>query len=256
LAEATVAGPTTTSHVDGGLWNADGTPKYCALTSMHYNATAATPEVVAEVRGWLTGQPGNHAFMQCQAAVTFESGHLLTTSGLVDDGGTPNNVTDHLPGDFLTQTDVNFVADTGQVDSIGLAAGSTFVPGVRQLLGQNGAAASTRLVLLSGRVDGSDANGEVTYLAGHDYFANGQSVPGTPLSTHPLTSGIKAMMDGIFEAGCASERLTSIGFGQDKPIADNATAAGRAQNRRVVFTVLGDDGHVKARVQGAGDDTR
>jgi uncharacterized repeat protein (TIGR01451 family)/MYXO-CTERM domain-containing protein len=204
LSEATVAGPTTTSHVDGGLWNADGTPKYCALTSMHYNPTARTPEVVAEVRGWLTGQPGNHAFMQCQAAVTFESGHMLTTNGLVDDGNTPTVVTDHLPGDFLTQTDVNFVADNGMVDSIGLAAGSTFVPGVRQLLGQNNAAVNTRLVLLSGRVDGSTANGEVTYLAGHDYFANGQTVPGTPLSTHPLTNGIKAMLDGVFEAGCAS----------------------------------------------------
>ena len=34
-------------------------------------------------------------------------------------------------------------------------------------------------------------------------------------------------------AGIAAGRLTAVGFGQDKPVADNATALGRAQNRRV-----------------------
>jgi outer membrane protein OmpA-like peptidoglycan-associated protein len=35
----------------------------------------------------------------------------------------------------------------------------------------------------------------------------------------------------------AAERMTTAGFGADQPIADNATAAGKAKNRRVTFKV-------------------
>jgi outer membrane protein OmpA-like peptidoglycan-associated protein len=37
--------------------------------------------------------------------------------------------------------------------------------------------------------------------------------------------------------GIAAERLTYKGFGSTEPIATNATAAGRAQNRRTSFTI-------------------
>jgi outer membrane protein OmpA-like peptidoglycan-associated protein len=40
----------------------------------------------------------------------------------------------------------------------------------------------------------------------------------------------------LIDKGISASRLTSIGYGQDKPIADNKTATGRAQNRRVEIT--------------------
>jgi outer membrane protein OmpA-like peptidoglycan-associated protein len=60
----------------------------------------------------------------------------------------------------------------------------------------------------------------------------------------------------LVKKGITADRLIPMGFGQEQPIADNKTAEGRAQNRRVVFSVLGDDGHVKTKVQGAGGDTK
>jgi outer membrane protein OmpA-like peptidoglycan-associated protein len=43
-------------------------------------------------------------------------------------------------------------------------------------------------------------------------------------------SSVKAY---LVSKGVAAERLASVGFGQSKPVADNATELGRAQNRRV-----------------------
>jgi MYXO-CTERM domain-containing protein len=60
----------------------------------------------------------------------------------------------------------------------------------------------------------------------------------------------------LIKKGIDKGRLSPLGFGPDKPIADNRTKEGRAQNRRVVFTIIGGDGTVKTQEQGAGDDTK
>ena len=43
----------------------------------------------------------------------------------------------------------------------------------------------------------------------------------------------QAVVAALEAQGIAAARLQAAGFGQTKPLADNATEAGRAQNRRV-----------------------
>ncbi len=45
----------------------------------------------------------------------------------------------------------------------------------------------------------------------------------------------------LIQKGVAADRLRAAGYGQDRPVADNATPKGRAANRRTEFTVLGID---------------
>ncbi|WP_432380161.1 flagellar motor protein MotD [Duganella sp. P38] len=42
----------------------------------------------------------------------------------------------------------------------------------------------------------------------------------------------------FIDAGVAPGRLTAVGFSANQPVADNATAEGRARNRRVAVTIL------------------
>jgi outer membrane protein OmpA-like peptidoglycan-associated protein len=42
--------------------------------------------------------------------------------------------------------------------------------------------------------------------------------------------------------GVARARLVAVGYGFERPVASNATALGRAKNRRVEFTILGAEG--------------
>ena len=59
---------------------------------------------------------------------------------------------------------------------------------------------------------------------------------GTPQSNKTLSlARAQAVVDSVAHGGVASARMTPVGYGQDKPIADNGTEDGRAQNRRVVL---------------------
>ena len=57
---------------------------------------------------------------------------------------------------------------------------------------------------------------------------------GNPKSNKMLSDNrAKSVVTAIIAQGIDSKRLSSIGHGQDKPIADNKTEEGRAKNRRV-----------------------
>ena len=47
-----------------------------------------------------------------------------------------------------------------------------------------------------------------------------------------------AVMDYLIDKEIASDRMTAKGYGESSPISDNATEVGRAQNRRVEFTIV------------------
>jgi OmpA-OmpF porin, OOP family len=61
---------------------------------------------------------------------------------------------------------------------------------------------------------------------------------GTDEYNHTLSHNrAKSVKDYLVSKGVEESRITSVGFGETQPIADNKTAAGRAQNRRVVMKV-------------------
>ena len=49
-----------------------------------------------------------------------------------------------------------------------------------------------------------------------------------------------AVKDFLISQGVSQNSISSQGFGKNNPVADNATASGRAQNRRVNMVVSGD----------------
>jgi OOP family OmpA-OmpF porin len=57
---------------------------------------------------------------------------------------------------------------------------------------------------------------------------------GTPESNKTLSlNRAKAVIKAVSEGGISPSRMSAVGWGQEKPVADNRTEEGRAKNRRV-----------------------
>jgi outer membrane protein OmpA-like peptidoglycan-associated protein len=70
-------------------------------------------------------------------------------------------------------------------------------------------------------------------VAGHT-----DNVGGGPVNTALSQKRADAVVKYLVGKGIASHRLVGKGYGPDKPVADNKTAAGRGKNRRVEFNIL------------------
>jgi outer membrane protein OmpA-like peptidoglycan-associated protein len=64
---------------------------------------------------------------------------------------------------------------------------------------------------------------------------------GIPERNNPLSERrAKAVSDYLVSAGVDPARISTVGYGAERPIADNATPEGRAQNRRIELNVTVD----------------
>lgn len=134
-----------------------------------------------------------------------------------------------------------------------------------------GAAADSLRLQLQSMTARSDARGQVMTLAG-DAFASGQSslraearanlqrvvefvqrYPGQAVMIEGHTDGqgsgnanqvlsqrrAEAVRAALIEDGVQETRLSAVGVGEDRPVADNMSAEGRARNRRVEIIIQG-----------------
>jgi outer membrane protein OmpA-like peptidoglycan-associated protein len=113
------------------------------------------------------------------------------------------------------------------IEKVNVAAKNIFfATGSAKLLAKSNAALNNVIKLL---------NENPTYkveIAGHT------DNTGTAEKNQTLSeSRANAVLDALKKKGVDETRVTAVGYGPDKPIADNKTAAGRAKNRRVEMTL-------------------
>lgn len=84
-------------------------------------------------------------------------------------------------------------------------------------------------------------------VSGHTSAVGGRALNKT-LSRLRADSVAKVLID----AGIPASRVSTVGFGPDKPIADNATKEGAAKNRRVEIDVKANEGKTEVRKNDTG----
>ncbi len=215
-----VAGPTTTDHADGALFDADGVPVFCQLMTMHWDVkkSAANPEVVAEMRSFLTHP--THLYAQCQAVNAIENhpnGRFLTPNGF-NIAAQPSAVTLLNASYPFVQLDGPFGTVGGSEAAYSLPAGDTYHDKDIVMLTGQGSPAGVQDVWMTGYLDGAckieppsivfgdeepepactSSAGKISYLGGHSYETK------LPITANPKTQGTRLFLNSLFEADCAT----------------------------------------------------
>jgi len=100
--------------------------------------------------------------------------------------------------------------------------------------------AKSALSQFATQMKSSDMINAAIYAYGHT------DSTGTDEINQPLSEKrAKAVTDYLKLQGIAASRLNSVGMGSTSPVADNGTAAGRSENRRVELYVLATDAMVE-----------
>jgi OmpA-OmpF porin, OOP family len=86
--------------------------------------------------------------------------------------------------------------------------------------------------ILNGVAESLVANDSIKVRVGGHTDNTGSAAVNKRLSAARANS----VREYLVSKGVAADRLTAVGFGPNKPVASNRTAAGRAQNRRVELT--------------------
>jgi uncharacterized repeat protein (TIGR01451 family)/MYXO-CTERM domain-containing protein len=236
LTPTEVAGPTTTNHRDGALFDADGDPVYCQFMSMHWAVTSAqaNPEVVAEVREYLRNPV--HFFAECQAVDAFENlvpyGHFLTPNGF-DVKTQPTSVDIYHADQTFMQIDGAFGTTGGSEPAYALPAGDTYKSSASiTLMTNHNSPPGAYDVWMTGYLDGAcppdqsecGGYGKVSYLGGHQYTVN------MPISTNPKTQGVRLFLNSLFDSYCAAAN------GQPS-ITLSKTAPATVKGATITFTI-------------------
>jgi hypothetical protein len=208
LTPVQIAGPTTTNHHDGALFDANGAPLFCQVLSMDWQvgAAATIPETILEVQSFLAYP--TRFFAANQAVAAFENTARLLTTGGLQFAAQASSVDYYNPTSLVAQIDGTFRTTGGSWPSYKLASGSAYkASGGVILTGHGVVPGGGQDVFMTGSPDGScppnastcGSLGKVSYLGGHEYTTN------TPISTNPLTQGVRLFLNSLFDSQCSSQ---------------------------------------------------
>ncbi|MEP6955726.1 MAG: delta-60 repeat domain-containing protein, partial [Chthoniobacterales bacterium] len=192
LSPAAVAGPTSTNHRDGALFDAIGIPRVSVLVSGHQNAVGVNLEAIAETGQFLLAP--TLLIAECQSIHAFEdNGHFLTNQGITT-MAQPGAV-DHFFNDQGIAHDDGLWQTVGGSDPSFLPTGSysgSFGIDYFRVVREQSAPSSD--VVVFGRAFQNPVGGRVLYLAGHQYGVS------TPLSANPTGHGTRTFLNGVLTA--------------------------------------------------------